>query len=105
MIDLDTIFGYDETGGVAVIEPIEADYPVEPDSNIEVAEPCPIDEQVNPWPQAEPWPDPCERCGSLELWQNYLGDWRCTKCDPPDKARRLLEKTERIRRRQNGAQR
>ena len=28
-------------------------------------------------------PDPCAQCGTLELWQTILGNWRCLKCDPP----------------------
>ena len=28
-------------------------------------------------------PDPCNNCGSLQLWWNVLGDPRCMKCDPP----------------------
>ena len=50
---------------------------------------------TDPWP-AE-WPEPCERCGTLELWQNALGRWRCLRCDPPERAIRLLRKTEQIR--------
>ena len=44
-------------------------------------------------------PDPCSRCGSLMLWENALGDWRCLRCDPPEVARRLLETGLQIRRR------
>jgi hypothetical protein len=53
-------------------------------------------------------PDPCPKCGSLELWQSAAGDlfgrtpgrWRCLRCDPPTTARRLAELAERIRRRE-----
>ncbi len=41
----------------------------------------------------------CQKCQSLELWQNLLGAWRCMHCDPPHDAIRLLERAERIRRR------
>ena len=42
-------------------------------------------------------PDPCEECGSLDLWQSVaadplgvsLGKWRCQQCDPPATAQRL----------------
>ena len=54
---------------------------------------------ANPWPEAEPWPEPCPVCGTLEMWQNMTGRWRCMKCDPPRKAIRLLERTKRIQRR------
>lgn len=78
-----------------------------------IAKPLPIPKPVferdvvvtfdttGPWPaEHEPWPDPCERCGTLELWQNALGRWRCLRCDPPTKAIRALERVERIRRQQ-----
>ena len=49
---------------------------------------------------------PCPECGSLELWESPArgptpGRWRCTNCDPPTAARRLVEAAERIRRRAN----
>ena len=34
---------------------------------------------------------PCPECGTLELWQSLAGNWRCLRCDPPTKARRLQE--------------
>jgi hypothetical protein len=45
------------------------------------------------------WPDPCPGCGGLIFWWNALGDRRCLRCDSPNATIRLLEKTERIRRR------
>ena len=57
---------------------------------------------ANTWPEAEPWPESCPECGGLELWETPTGKWRCMKCDPPRKAQRLLERTERIRRRHVG---
>jgi hypothetical protein len=47
---------------------------------------------------------PCPECGSLELWQSAAGDllglapgvWRCVKCDPPTRARRLRERIVRL---------
>ena len=36
-------------------------------------------------------PDPCPECGTLELWETLVGNWRCLRCDPPIKARRLWE--------------
>ena len=51
-----------------------------------------------PWPEVDgDAPDPCPQCGSLELWETMSGRWRCMKCDPPERAIRLLEKVERIR--------
>ena len=52
---------------------------------------------AEPWPEAEPEPEPCGKCGGLELWETPMGNWRCMKCDPPERARRLLEKAERLR--------
>lgn len=54
---------------------------------------------ANPWPEAEHEPAPCEKCISLELWETLIGRWRCMKCDPPEKARRWLDKAERLRKR------
>ncbi len=42
-------------------------------------------------------PDPCPKCGTLELWQSLAGNWRCLRCDPPTKARRLRERTARLK--------
>ncbi len=42
-------------------------------------------------------PDPCPECGTLELWQSLAGDWRCLRCDPPTKARRLREQAARLK--------
>lgn len=41
-------------------------------------------------------PDPCPECGTLELWQSLAGNWRCLRCDPPTKARRLRERAARL---------
>ena len=57
-------------------------------------------------PEALGWddlPDPCPKCGSLELWESAASDliglaagrWRCTRCDPP---RRMRRPTPRVRR-------
>jgi hypothetical protein len=43
-------------------------------------------------------PDPCPKCGSLQLWENLLGDWRCQACDPPVRGMKLLELVQRITR-------
>ena len=43
-------------------------------------------------------PDPCPKCGSLELWETLARSWRCQRCDPPTKARRLRERAARLRR-------
>ncbi len=44
---------------------------------------------------------PCPTCARLELWETLAGNWRCLRCDPPTRARRLAEAAERIRRRAN----
>ena len=52
------------------------------------------------WLEGDELPDldPCE-CGSLELWEScgWPRRWRCVHCDPPTKARRLLETVAQIR--------
>ena len=53
---------------------------------------------ADPWPAVEAEPAPCGNCNGWDLWESMAGRWRCMKCDPPEKARRLLEKAERIRR-------
>ena len=42
-------------------------------------------------------PDPCPKCGTLELWQSLAGNWRCLRCDPPTKAQRLRERAARLK--------
>jgi hypothetical protein len=49
-------------------------------------------------------PDPCEECGSLDLWRSVAADplgvlpgkWQCLRCDPPETARRLRGLAERL---------
>ncbi len=53
----------------------------------------------DPWEQCIEPPDPCPQCGTLELWQTLVGNWRCMACDPPKTAMRALEAAEKIRRR------
>jgi len=55
--------------------------------------------EVIRWEDCLDPPDPCAKCGSLELWQTLAGNWRCLRCDPPTTATRLLEQVQRIRRR------
>ncbi|GAA4435812.1 hypothetical protein [Bremerella cremea] len=46
------------------------------------------------------WPDtidghalePCPKCGTLELWENLAGNWRCLRCDPPTRWRKFAAK-------------
>ena len=45
--------------------------------------------------------EPCSNCGTLELWQTVVGNWRCMRCDPPTTSRRLSEFVERRRREDN----
>ena len=49
------------------------------------------------WENSIEPPDPCPECGTLELWQTLAGNWRCLRCDPPTKARRLLELAARLK--------
>jgi TubC N-terminal docking domain len=42
-------------------------------------------------------PDPCDQCGTLELWQTLIGNWRCLHCEPPTRARLLREQAEQLR--------
>ena len=50
-------------------------------------------------------PDPCQKCGTLQLWESVSGDlfgqtpskWRCTRCDPPAKAQRLRKLVARLK--------
>jgi len=51
------------------------------------------------WETAIDPAEPCANCGSLELWQSLMGDWRCPKCDPPVKAQRLRQQVDRMRKR------
>ena len=53
---------------------------------------------ADPWPADYNEPEPCEKCNGLDLWETFTGRWRCSKCDPPTRARRLLEKAERMAR-------
>jgi len=59
-----------------------------------------------PWWAVSTWaelpnPDPCERCGSLELWQDLLGGWHCQHCERETlaRARRWAEKVAELRNR------
>jgi len=66
-----------------------------------------VDFDANDWPDFEGLPEvpACSECGGLEAWEPIAGDlfgatpgrWRCLKCDPPTKARRLAEKVARLR--------
>jgi len=42
-------------------------------------------------------PDPCPTCGTFELWQTLVGNWRCLRCDPPTCAWRLMDLANRLR--------
>ncbi len=121
VIDLHSIFGYDEAIEGAIvnttasnagdISTVAAEAVEEIVVDINVAEGCDktsdtagssgkmIDATIL-WPaEAEPWPEPCPKCGTLELWQTMTGRWRCMKCDPPLKAIKALKRVERTRRR------
>jgi len=40
---------------------------------------------------------PCETCGGSDFWQDLSERWRCTKCEPPIRARRTRERAARLR--------
>jgi len=44
-------------------------------------------------------PTPCQQCGSLELWQDCGGRWRCTVCEAAglQRSQRLVEQAARLR--------
>ena len=42
-------------------------------------------------------PCPCPECGTLELWQSLVGNWRCLRCDPPTKTQLLQERPTRLK--------
>ncbi len=44
---------------------------------------------------------PCPTCGSLDLWQTIVGNWRCQHCDAAalEKSRSLAERAARLRER------
>ncbi|GAA4420240.1 hypothetical protein [Bremerella cremea] len=51
-------------------------------------------------PDQEAWPEtidghalePCPKCGTLELWETLVGNWRCLRCDPPTRWRKFAAK-------------
>ena len=67
----------------------------------------PATEATDPadWEAAIEPPDPCPKCGRLELWQSVASDpfgltpgtWRCVRCDPPTTAKRLRQLVVRLR--------
>lgn len=44
---------------------------------------------------------PCPKCGSFDLWQTILGDWRCQHCDAATwrRSRSVLERAARLQQR------
>jgi len=49
------------------------------------------------WETAIDPPAPCPECAGLELWQSMADNWRCLRCDPPTKARRLRKLAARLK--------
>ncbi len=53
------------------------------------------------WLEGDEVPDvePCDQCGSLEQWEtcDWPRRWRCSTCDPPARALRVLEHLSRLR--------
>lgn len=54
--------------------------------------------ETGDWDQAVDQPPPCTKCGSMDFWQNLVGEWRCLSCDPPATAERIRRRAEAIRR-------
>lgn len=50
------------------------------------------------WETAEPV-NPCPRCGALRIWRDGRDRRRCTRCNPPRTAARVLRAAARIRQR------
>lgn len=44
-------------------------------------------------------PADCDKCGSLDRWQDLTGGWHCGKCDPPVVGLRVREQAAALRRR------
>ena len=92
MYDWNALFGEVEPEVVEVAEPESLE--VKSDAENVVVENV-IGEQLE-----EIDPDnmtPCSKCGSLELWQNPVRDWRCLGCDPPATAKRIKKTARRLR--------
>jgi hypothetical protein len=58
-----------------------------------------FDEELDPFERAIIPPPPCPSCGTWELWQSLLGDWRCVNCNPPLEAARWRENALRLKKR------
>jgi len=41
---------------------------------------------------------PCDKCGSVDRWEDLAGGWHCSACSSPLTAQRLRERAERLRR-------
>jgi hypothetical protein len=94
MIDLEAIYGDDESPRPMPVVMAKA--------VIDVGAVACVD--TTSWEDAIGPPDPCRCCGSLQLWENALGQWRCLHCDPPLIAWRLLDRLEKARMRKTGSQ-
>lgn len=107
---LGSLFGVDEA--VAVVDPPQPDFVAVKD--VEVVEATAVSyleyfddvadddlpDDIDLWPGDDAVdPAPCKSCEGLELWQNPLGEWKCSRCNPPTKAQSWLEKAERLRKR------
>ena len=85
-----------------VAPPVGAVTPTAPDPTPRPAPAAVESEGVGtPWEDAIEPPPPCPKCGSMELWQNPLGTWRCQRCDgkPFRRSLQLASLAKRIRRR------
>lgn len=63
------------------------------------------DQEIEFIPDLDEWLDTntidpviCDGCGSLDRWQDLVGGWHCTRCDPPLRAQMLRLQAARLRR-------
>ncbi len=91
-----------EAMGVTAVSCLEYYSNIATDDDLHVAAAV-FDEDVD---TDDLWPDdnavdlpPCESCEGLELWETMVGEWKCSQCNPPETAQRLLDKAERLRKR------
>ncbi|NLX95980.1 MAG: hypothetical protein GXY83_07375 [Rhodopirellula sp.] len=83
------IVGATETEAVEtpVVDQVEATIVVSPIEATEVVE----------WEDGIEPPPPCDKCGSLELWETVGGSWHCQRCDPPIRSEMLRLRARRLR--------
>ncbi len=68
----------------------------QPDTTVDWSNPTP-EQTLDEWWDSLEEPVSCKDCGSCVAWWDAWGDRHCMRCDPPDKARRLLDQVNRLR--------